>query len=85
MRILNVGMWFQLTFYSSNKPFEQKEIRHNIKFIGQISVVNDLRDDKYKKADDVYLVKHEETDLKVVRMTLDASASKSKCYGPYKF
>ena len=76
MRILSVGPWAQLTFYSSTKPFEQKEIRHNIRFDGRISIVNDLRDDKYKTADDVYLVKHEGVDLKVVRMTLDASASK---------
>ena len=76
MRILSVGEWVQLTFYSSTEPFEQKELRHNIKLNGRIIVVNDLREDSYKTADDVYLVKHEGQDLRVVKMTLDAGASK---------
>ena len=48
-----------MTFDSSTEPFKQKELRHNIKLNGRIIVVNDLREDSYKTADDVYLVKHE--------------------------
>ena len=60
MQILHVGQWVSLTFYSSSFPFEQRELRHNIKIGGEIRVVNDLRDDYYKTGDDVYLINHED-------------------------
>ena len=39
-------------------------------------MVNDLRDDYYKTGDDIYLIKHEDQELRVIKMTVDASASK---------
>ena len=41
---------------------------------GRVSLVNDLRSDAEKKHDDLYVVQHENQDMKVVKLTVTGSA-----------
>ena len=43
---------------------------------GRVMLVNDLRSNEQKRADDLYVLRHENQDMRVVKLTVDGSASK---------
>ena len=75
MRIITVGCWVQFTFYEENAPYEQKMLKHNMKTEGRVMLVNDLRTNDQKQEDDIYVVRHEGQDMRVVKMKVDCDAS----------